>query len=967
MNIDDFSDFFRELHRFNPFPWQRELARLVCGGSDWPPLNLPTSAGKTAVMDIALFHLALEADKSPSERRAPRRIFFVVDRRLVVDEAANRANHIAERLSTAQKGSGILHSVAERLKKISGTDKPLSVLRLRGGVPREPNPFSTPLQPMVILSTVDQIGSRLLFRGYGISEFARPIHAGLTGEDSLIILDEAHLSQSFLQSLDLITHYRSKRWADSPIGTPFAVVPMTATPRPGKESFALSPADEQDKVLNMRLSAHKPAKLVEISGSKDDRHDALRQMAETVASHARELMQCSNHEGYPVVGIVVNRVSTARAVFELLKNDAEAILLTGRSRPYDRELLIDAYLPRIRAGRPADVNTKPLYVVATQTIEVGADLDFDTMVTEAAPLDALRQRFGRLNRLGRQMKTDAVIVYDKTAHKDDPVYGTSIAATWKWLTMGRKNSKKGPKSVDFGLNYLPLPDPDTMADLTAPAPDAPVLMPAHVDLLAQTSPAPAIDPEIAALLHGVDTQPADVQIIWRGDMPVHPELFDNNTLAATVALVPPRETEALQLPIWTVRAWLEGLDVTDSLNDTESGQAGVSAQKLRSRRKVLVWRGLDESRIVSTGEINPGDTIIVPASWGGLDRFGWSPTERTPVVDIAEEVFERATGRTALRVNSSLMWQWFKPEDGEAAKAACHIFEDLMSRTAGDELLLDLSEEFITAITGIEGLLNTVRERFGVLAGTHHIRIYPGGVNGAPTGFLLSDKIRNSSDFTDEDDTSSQTVPTTLSDHCEGVNLLARQYAEGSGLPDEIVDDLALAGLLHDLGKADPRFQIMLYGGDRIAARRSGQLLAKSAENGLDKAALNIIRQRAGYPKGGRHECFSAVMAAESEFLNKAHDPELVIYLIGTHHGRGRPFMPVINDDGIKAAFTFKGSDISFSGKHGLERLDSGWTERFWKLVGRYGYWGLAFLEAVLRMADHRQSAEEMGRSHAYD
>jgi CRISPR-associated endonuclease/helicase Cas3 len=963
VNSDGFSDFFKALHGFNPFPWQQKLAHLVCNGGDWPALNLPTSSGKTAVMDIALFHLALEAGKDPVERRAPRRIFFVVDRRLVVDEAADRAQRIANRLNNSAKNDGILHEVATRLKKLSATEHPLAVLRLRGGVPREPNPFSSPLQPMIILSTVDQLGSRLMFRGYGISEFARPIHAGLAGEDSLIILDEAHLSQSFLQSLDLITHYRSDRWADSPICTPFAVVPMTATPRPGWESFALSPADGQDKVLNMRLSAHKPAKLIEISSSRDDTQDALRQMAETVASHARELMQCSNHEECPVIGIVVNRVATARAVFELLRNDAEAILLTGRSRPYDRDLLIAAYLPRIRAGRTADVNTSPLYVVATQTIEVGADLDFDAMVTEAAPMDALRQRFGRLNRLGRLVKIGAVIVFDKTAHKDDPVYGKSIGTTWKWLTMETKKSKKGSKKVDFGLNYLALPDPDTMVDLNAPAPDAPVLMPAHVDLLAQTSPEPEIEPDIAALLHGVDTRPADVQVIWRGDMPVQPELSDSNTLAAIIALLPPREAEAVQLPVWTVRAWLEGLDVADSLNDTESGQDEVSTQKPRSRRKVLVWRGLDESRIVSTGEIKPGDTIIVPASWGGLDRFGWCPTEHAPVVDIAEEVFEKATGRTVLRVHSFLVTQWFIPENGEAVKTACHILEDLMSRTVGDELLLDLSEEFVTAITGIEGLLETVRGRIGLLSGPRRIRIYPSSENSAPTGFFLSDKIRNSSNFTDEDDTSSQTVPTTLSAHCEGVNLLARQYAEGCGLPDEIVDDIALAGLLHDLGKADPRFQIMLYGGDRIAARRSGQLLAKSAENGLDKAALNIIRQRAGYPKGGRHECFSAVMAAESQFLNKAHDPELVIYLIGTHHGRGRPFMPVINDDGIKAAFTFKGSDISFSGKHGLERLDSGWTERFWKLVGRYGYWGLAYLETVLRMADHRQSAEEMGNN----
>ena len=254
LSSKDFNEFFAALYGFEPLPWQQKLLELVVNSRDsgsWPEaVALPTASGKTAILAIAVFALACQADRPCHQRSAPRRILFVVDRRIIVDEAFDRASDMAKKLINGS--TGIMKTVADRLMLLAGgrdfAEQPLAVFQLRGGIYRDDAWARTPLQPTIVTSTVDQIGSRLFYRGYGVSRFSRPIHAGLAANDSLIILDEAHCSTPFYQSVLSIKKYRT--WADRPIKNPFAFVIMSATPPPGIKgnTFGLQEEDREHPV-----------------------------------------------------------------------------------------------------------------------------------------------------------------------------------------------------------------------------------------------------------------------------------------------------------------------------------------------------------------------------------------------------------------------------------------------------------------------------------------------------------------------------------------------------------------------------------------------------------------------------------------------------------------------------------------------------------------------------------------------
>lgn len=971
LGAGDFPAFFAAIHGYPPFPWQARLASRLASGGGWPEvLDLPTGTGKTAAIDVAVFQLAIEAGQ-PS-RSAPLRIVYVVDRRTIVDQAYVRARTIMDAITTGE--APVLAVVRARLASYGREGVPLRTALLRGAIARSDLWARSPDQPLVAVSTVDQVGSRLLFRGYGVSNTMKPVHAGLLGNDVLYLLDEVHLSHPFRETLAAIRG-RFGGWAQTALRSPFAVVEMSATPgAPRDGAFRLEADDESHPLLAQRLGAKKLTTLVSVP-------------PRSFLGELEKQVQPMASEPGATVAVVVNRVAAARQLHARLHHvlkDADVHLVTGRMRPVDRDTLEKGLSPRIRAGRTRDPDQRAVVVVATQCIEAGADFDFDALVTECASLDALRQRFGRLDRLGEHGGGARGVVVARTdTLTDDPVYGDALGETWKFLETEAAAAALADTAIDFGNRGLIIPEDAGGRGLLAPSPHAPILLPSHLDAWVQTSPAPSPDPDVALWLHGPERGVADVQVVWRADLRAEllvlagdAEQPDAAKAARRVAVgvvqaIPPASGEAMSVPFAAVKRWLDGRSEPDLFDVEGALEVAIEDDWKKDReqtaRPAVVWRG-DDTEVIDAAGLRPGDTVVVPASYGGIASGTWAPAATEAIVDVAELAVLKQRGRAMLRLHPDVVAGLFGsrldplpvpgPLDAE-------VVDDRAEAVGWLEALptLNLSAD---AARLVDVLQSAARKR------ALRVERLQLGLDGGEC-FLVSGRQRvtfDGDDVSTEDDRASFTgLEMPLAEHLHGVREVAGSFADRLGLSPEIAADLQLAARWHDLGKADPRFQRLLQGGSEFKALVQPEPLAKSAVPMNDWRARQRAQERSGYPRGTRHEVMSVALmeSAKEELAAQANDWELVLHLVGSHHGRCRPIAPWIPDpEPVEVRLSLDGVEIGASSGHDLARLDSGVADRFWNVVRRYGWWGLAWLEAILRLGDHRRSEEEQqggGRS----
>jgi len=910
----DFGAFFAAVrggHR--PFRWQERLLDHILHTGRWPDqLVAPTGAGKTSVIDVHVFAVALMASGHPV--RVPRRLALVVDRRALVDDQHEHATAIAGKLAQARDGRSVLARTAAALDSLCTGRRepgsgPLSTALLRGGAPPSRQWLDDPTGCAVLCATPDMWGSRLLLSGYGSRAQAWPREAGLLAYDTVAVVDEAHLSQQLVTTARRVSELAAV--AEEPLGVPvLQVVETTATPRADAGvAVGVQPDDlDVDEALRQRLTAPKPVTLLPLAVWPIPQNGPARKAGVTaLVDEAVRLREAYDS----TVGCFVNTVAVAAAVAgELRARGMATELICGRLRPYDVARLRPptSTLLSIAGDPKVDV------LVSTQSLEVGVDLDLAAAVTELAPGGAIAQRAGRVNRLGRRRTEVTVVVpaADLSAGaQSGPYQRDDLAAALTWLE--RQSA-----------------DPAGLAPwaLREPRPPAPAL---RRDLLQRLELAQAW--HLARTSDDLAADQDDLDL-WLSDSLGEP---DHEIGLVVRRALPADESDAVQL--------IEKLPPRPHEVFPVSIRQATKIQKEERLKpgSVLVRPGDDAPRPLAAGDrLRPGDQIVIDDSTelftaGVVDLDG-----NDRVDDVLDALDAPGPGEVVLRIErDSAAHRRFL----DAVAATMELTEPEPAEPEPLEVarLLRVHREELAPrpmVIAAAGLLDRPENE---PAGAEVIPYWQESDDGKPELYrlIVVDLRRAATDAELRQTWTPRRKPVALSRHAEAVAERAGTVAGRLGLDAELVEALRLAGLHHDDGKTDPRFQRSLRSG-----AAPPEPLAKSGVR--DARRSRQLRAASGLPTGWRHEQLSVVLAWPALSTLDARWRELAARLIGTSHGHGRHGFPHTSKHLVADA-----NEITAT------LYDEGlWDELIERTHIRWGVWGCAYLEALLRAADGQVSAE---------
>jgi CRISPR-associated endonuclease/helicase Cas3 len=843
MDKTDFDTAFGILTGNAPFPWQGELYRLFVAGRFPAACNLPTGLGKTAIIPIWLIAL------SSAPANVPRRLVYVVNRRTVVDQATREAEKVRENLTHTQHLTAALRKLCAVESK-----QPLGISTLRGQFADNGEWRTDPARPAIIVGTVDMIGSRLLFSGYGCGFKSRPLHAGFLGQDVLLVHDEAHLEPAFQELLIAIQREQHEREGGEKV--PWAklrVMELTATSRGNGSLFGLSDRDRAEPEVQKRIEAKKAIQLHE---NKDEK-----KLAEEIADLALK------HEssGQSVLVFVRKVDDVDKVVQKLPKGSFEQ--LTGTLRGLERDHLVkkpifQRFLPESNRDKDVAPAEGTVYLVCTSAGEVGVNISADHLVCDLSTFDSMAQRFGRVNRFGHRDDTRIDVIHPKEFEEND-----LEARRKKTLDLLRQLHGDGSPAVLGAL------DPEARVAAFAPPPTVLPVSDILFDAWALTTIRGKLPgrPTVEPYLHGISGwEPPETHVAWRQEVGIITgDLLDQYNPEELLEDFPLKPHELLR--------------------DTSS-RVFDRLKKLKAPAETPVWVVSDDDKVEVTSLAKLIDakkegiehkTILLPPAAGGLEGGMLSDTSE-PASDVADELFDGQGNRRRVRV-------WNDDSDYKTKTENMRLVRRIDMPPSGE----DEDEEGHS---------------------WHWFELPADG---------------------DTDGSKSNKKPVLWQVHTDDVTNHAAAYVANLPLPKELKNAIELAARWHDLGKRRKLFQTVLGN-----FAYPGTVLAKSGKKG------------GRVPELYRHEFGSLVDVLDesqpycAEFRKLPADmQEVVLHLIAVHHGSGRPHFP---------------ADQVFDPEPKGQKVDeiaAAVAQRFARLERRFGRWGLAYLESLLRAADYAASA----------
>jgi CRISPR-associated endonuclease/helicase Cas3 len=995
-----------------PFPWQVELLRRFGQGEVVSSLDIPTGLGKTAVMAVWLVARALGAS-------LPRRLGYVVDRRAVVDQATEVAESLRAWVARDRRIANALGL----------DDRPLPISTLRGQHVDNRMWLEDPSLPAIVVGTVDMLGSRLLFSGYGVSSKMRPYHAGLLGADTLVVLDEAHLVPAFEDLLRQVERgadsFGPKEPALRALIPPFRLLSLSATGRQtDATTLTLSDSDRNHPIVNKRLTAKKALSIVDLANTPeataapDDGNDAAGaeeatkrkkgpRLADVLAGQAWELTE----QGSAQVRCLVfcNARKDAADVADELRKLAKSTgateptieLLVGARRVRERTMvatwLVEHGFVERKDGTRAEPRG-PTFLVATSAGEVGVDMDADHMVCDLVAWERMVQRLGRVNRRGggdakvvvvvdiepapsdrttkaiekREVSNAAKRQLDELTNKlsvlqgekssfpkgrqksaDDKAAEEKRKQTEKYLKQAISECQKrikafkdadakvvagyeaaaaqhralrklldavGDKGSLSPAALLTLRDrqdlADALRDATTIEPLRPELTRPLVDAWSMTSldehpGRPAVDPWLRGFR---PNDPPQTTVVWRRYLPVRLDgSFDAKAAKRFFEAAPPHTSEQLETETHLVLEWL--IERAAAISKARGEDPSLDAQKVVAI--VLGRRG--EPKEYRIGDIAAAKSKSKSKNENKEDKENKEDSEQGVkeleklLVGATLVVDARLGGLTDGLLNEQTNTTAEASDDGSTTWLARPDVADVPV-TGFRIRALGASEEDEVAWRTTPGAGWVRRHLFVTNV-----------VDGEPSAALAIDGWVG--DAATEEERAEADRPQQLDQHQYWVEDCARQIAQRLSIDTEYANLLALAARLHDEGKRAARWQ------RAFKAPIDGRPYAKT-KGPIDFDLLDGYRHELGsLPYVEAHNDFKALGIDDQDF---------VLHLIAAHHGFARPAIGTSGCDDAPPSI--------------VEDCARAVALRFARLSRRWGPWGLAWWEALLRAADQTAS-----------